>query len=227
MAVIYLIRHGQASWGQQDYDQLSELGIQQAGMLGQVLRQRIGRPDAVISGAMRRHRQTAEHALAAMELQTDWHEDARWNEYDHQQLLERINPRYNDPALLKLDMAREAHPRQKFQDVFDQALLRWLSGQYDAEYAESWPAFKARIGAALEHALSHEGTTLVFTSGGAIGAAVRQLWNLPDESWLHVNRVIANAAITKIVRGKRGIHLSTFNEHNHFEGDDRRWLTYR
>jgi len=227
MAAIYLIRHGQASWGQQNYDELSELGIAQSKLLGKLLRDRIGKPDRVIAGAMRRHRQTAEHALTAMELSTDWQEDARWNEYDHEQLLERIDPVLADRSQLMSKMLQSENPRQSFQELFDRALQRWIGAQFDSEYPESWPAFRDRIAAALEDAMQSDGTTLIFTSGGAIGAVVRQLWNLPDESWLQVNRVIANATLTKIIRGRRGLHLSTFNEHSHFEGLQRPLLTYR
>jgi broad specificity phosphatase PhoE len=95
MAVIYLIRHGQASWGNRDYDHLSELGIQQSKVLGATLRQRMEQPDMVISGTMRRHRQTAEHTLRAMGLEPQWVEDSRWNEYDHEQLLRRVQPADN------------------------------------------------------------------------------------------------------------------------------------
>jgi broad specificity phosphatase PhoE len=228
MAAIYLIRHGQASWGSQDYDVLSEIGREQAKVLGRFLSRKSGAPPQVISGAMRRHLETAEHTLRAMgDHRSQWSIDARWNEYDHRQLLLRANPKYQDLDELFGQLALSSDPRREFQVIFDRALLRWVSGDFDSEYNESWPQFQARIRAALEQAVSNEGTTLVFTSGGAIAAAISQLWTLPDVSWLHVNRVIANAGLTKLIRGRSGLHLSTFNEHSHFEGDNHGLLTYR
>jgi broad specificity phosphatase PhoE len=227
MAVIYLIRHGQASWGNRDYDHLSELGIQQSKVLGATLRQRMEQPDMVISGTMRRHRQTAEHTLRAMGLEPQWVEDSRWNEYDHEQLLRRVQPADNQQTDFWTELMISQDSRVKFQQLFDRALQRWICGDHDQDYHETWQAFQSRIAIALQQTIENAGVTLVFTSGGAISAAVRQLWNLPDESWLHVNRVIANATLTKLVKGKQGLHLSTFNEHHHFEGPSRPLLTYR
>lgn len=228
MAAIYLIRHGQASWGKRDYDTLSETGVQQANVLGAVLAQRVGHPDLIICGGMRRHRQTAQHALGAMSLDQQWQEDKRWDEYDHQELLIRQKPLYRSRALMLADLARSMRPREAFQEVFEQALHRWVSRDYDHEYHESWPAFTSRIEEGLKHlAASGASSALVFTSGGAISATVKHLWNMADGEWMRLNRVIANASVTKIVVGKRGLHLSTFNEHAHFEGEHRNLLTYR
>jgi broad specificity phosphatase PhoE len=38
MGTLYLVRHGQASFGADDYDQLSELGRRQSVRLGEYLR---------------------------------------------------------------------------------------------------------------------------------------------------------------------------------------------
>ena len=227
MSAIYLIRHGQASWGKRDYDNLSKVGIEQAGVLGKALQQRIGTPDQVIVGGMRRHRQTADAALDAMGIRFKWQEDPRWNEYDHQELIVRQNPMYRSRTVMMADMALSRNPKRKFQDFFEKALARWVTDQFSHEYKESWPDFKKRVDKGLKEIRRADGNTLVFTSGGAISAAVRQLWQMPDEEWLRLNRVIANATVTKIVSGKRGLHLSTFNEHAHFEGEYRHLLTYR
>ena len=227
MAAIYLIRHGQASWGKRDYDNLSKTGIEQAGVLGKALLQRVGTPDQVIVGGMRRHRQTADAALDAMGIRFKWAEDARWNEYDHQELIIRQNPLYRSRAVMMAEMALSRDPKRKFQTFFEKALARWVSNEYEHEYRESWGSFKKRIDSALKELQRQDGNTLVFTSGGAISASVRKLWQMPDEEWLRLNRVIANATVTKIVSGKRGLHLSTFNEHAHFEGEFGHLLTYR
>src|SRR5690606_9149251 len=127
MAAIYLIRHGQASWGKRDYDALSEQGVEQAKILGKALAQRIDTPDRIICGGMRRHRQTAEHALAAMGLRSDWHEDKRWDEYDHQELIVRHKPLYKSRTLMLADLARTLKPKETFQEIFEQALHRWVA----------------------------------------------------------------------------------------------------
>lgn len=228
MAVIYLIRHGQASWGKRDYDALSEQGVLQSRVLGKALAARLDETPHVVVGAMQRHRQTAEQALTAMNLAHEWQEDPRWNEYDHQELIVRHKPLYKSRALMLADLARTLKPREAFQDMFDQALTRWVSREHDADYRESFPAFSERVEQGLDAiAGGPHRTTLVFTSGGAISATVKGLWSMPDSEWMRLNRVIANASVTKIVVGKRGKHLSTFNEHPHFEGEQRPLLSYR
>ncbi|MGK0529545.1 MAG: broad specificity phosphatase PhoE, partial [Alteromonadales bacterium] len=50
MTDIYLVRHGQASFGKANYDKLSELGGQQAIWLGDYFKHRNVEFDAVFSG---------------------------------------------------------------------------------------------------------------------------------------------------------------------------------
>lgn len=229
MAAIYLIRHGQASWGKRDYDVLSDQGIAQASVLGKALAKRIGTPDKVIVGSMQRHRQTAEHTLQAMGTNIKWQEDKRWDEYDHQELITRHKPLYKSRVLMFADLARTLRPKEAFQEIFEKALQRWVNQQHDHEYRESWGDFMQRVNAGLTELAANPDnkTTLVFTSGGAISATVKTLWDMPDQEWMRLNRIITNASITKIVVGKRGLHLSTFNEHAHFEGEQRELLSYR
>lgn len=228
MAVIYLIRHGQASWGKADYDDLSATGIAQSQHLGSVLLKRVGRPDMIVAGNMRRHKQTAEHVLTHMGLSAEWHTDPGWNEYDHQELIIRQNPKYKSRTYMMADMARTLKPKEAFQSFFEQALDRWVSGVHDHEYKESWPMFRQRVDDSLNSIVNYQvDSAMVFTSGGAISATVKRLWNMPDGEWRKLNRVVANASVTKIVVGRRGMHLSTFNDHGHFEGEHRRLLTYR
>jgi len=229
MAVIYLVRHGQASFGKRDYDALSPVGEEQSQVLGAALAGRVGHPDRVIVGGMQRHRQTATQALTAMGVPLDWHEDPCWSEYDHHEIIERYNPLYKSGAEVVTSMVKGMNARQAFQQFFEKALARWTGGEHDSEYAESWPAFKQRVATGLKN-IQESGakTTFVFTSGGAISASVRQLWNLPDTQWASLNRIVANATITKVIVGKSGLHLSTFNEHGHFEGRlHGHLLTYR
>jgi broad specificity phosphatase PhoE len=78
----------------------------------------------------------------------------------------------------------------------------------------------------LEEAASHPGTTLVSTSGGVISAIAAQLLGLDSHRWAAMNRTVVNASLTKVLAGKRGWTLLTFNDHAHLE-HDRRLITYR
>ena len=230
MAAIYLIRHSQASFGSSDYDQLSEIGLRQARLLGDALAARRPRVRRSVCGSMRRHHQTAGGCLEAMGLPVEWEEDAGWDEYDHDAVISAFEPRYRDPACLMADLAASAHPRKAFQEMFVRAVARWASGLHDVEYRESWSAFRARVGAALARvnaALGKSEGALVFTSGGPIGAVCGALLHLTDDETLRLSSRLANAAITKLVCSEGAIHLSTLNEHGHFEGEHAAMMTYR
>lgn len=229
MGAIYLVRHGQASFGRADYDKLSDTGIEQSRVLGASLKGRLPKVDAVYAGAMLRHHETATHCLEAMELSPGWAEDAGWNEYDHNEIVHRFNPKYANQAALVADMARGLNPRKAFQEMFAQAIERWVHGQHD-DYNESWAQFCDRIDDVLDRTLTDLGpskTALVFTSGGAISIVCKRLLRISDRDIFRLNWTIANASITKLIYGKRGVHLSTLNEHSHFEGANTHLITYR
>jgi len=57
MAELYLVRHGQASFGADNYDQLSLLGKQQGQLLGEYFAERKIVFDHVLVGTMNRPRQ--------------------------------------------------------------------------------------------------------------------------------------------------------------------------
>jgi broad specificity phosphatase PhoE len=202
MALVYLIRHGQASFGAEDYDVLSPAGQSQGKIVGDELRRRGVQPDQVWSGTLRRQRETA-LAAGLGTLQ----QDARWNEFDHLGLV-------NDTA--------PTTPRE-FQLALDAALRQWVGG-------DEWRKFSGDVNSALDSLLEDlgsGGTALVFTSGGVIAAACAKLLGLSSEGFLSANRVAVNAALTKIVRGRSGTSLVSYNDHAHFEGEHRDLLTYR
>jgi broad specificity phosphatase PhoE len=230
MGQILLIRHGQASFGAGDYDRLSKTGVEQAGILGQRLREATPAPDRILCGDMRRHRQTAEGALAAMGLPAEWETERGWNEYDHVAVLSAHKPRWANQALMKAEMAATLNPRKAFQAEFSKAMARWVCGKYDGDYPESWPAFSERVLAAmkaLHESLGKSQTALVFTSGGTITAVAHKLLQLDTEHAFRLNWTLANAAITKLIYSERGLYLSSLNDHAHFEGARSNLITYR
>ncbi|MDR3414868.1 MAG: histidine phosphatase family protein [Nevskia sp.] len=230
MGAVYLIRHGQASFGQADYDALSGTGVEQSRVLGEALRTRLPQVDLVLSGTMRRHRQTADACLAAMRLDAERLEQPGFNEYDHDELVARLEPRYADHAQLAAELAGTPDARRAFQALFGKAMERWMSGRHDAEYSESWSAFQARCSKALEdlvRALGASRTALVFTSGGPISAICQKLLGIADAEMARVNWTMANCGVTKLIYSERSVYLSTLNEHSHFEGARRHLITYR
>lgn len=230
MAIIYLIRHGQASFGAEDYDSLSELGQSQAQRMGEVLFERIGAPDLVLSGTMLRHQQTRDLALRSGAIQVSHQEHADWNEYDHQAVLAALDPRLKTAKGTRELLAQSDDPNKQFASLFAQAIARWQSAENN-DYPESWLAFKSRVSGAfssLLSQLSQQQVVVVFTSGGPISVIAQQLLGLPDDKMLSLNWTLANCGITKIVQTPNRVLLATLNEHSHFENAQQpNMITYK
>lgn len=231
MSAILLIRHGQASFASSNYDKLSALGLTQARILGEALRARKVKPDMVVCGGMLRHRETAEQCLAGMEAEANWDEDSGWNEYDHEAMLQALDPRFQRKTNLAAELLKGGgDPRRTFQELFSKAAARWVGGEADEDYEESFAEFCGRVEAALRRLherLGKSQTALVFTSGGAISVVAKLLLGLPNDRVMPLSYTLANASVTKVLSGSSGLRLSTLNEHAHFEPLDPKYLTYR
>ncbi|GAA1638919.1 histidine phosphatase family protein [Kribbella alba] len=227
MAAIYLIRHAQASFGRSDYDRLSPQGEQQAERLGQALAAQGVKPEVVITGAMQRHARTAEIALAAAGPDLSVSVDEGFNEFDHDQVIVAHKPAYRRRAVLLADLARTGHPARAFQEMFTAATERWTRSDGDG-YTETFTAFCQRSEDAVRRTADRLGkgeTAVVFTSGGPIAAIVGRLLAGDDGLWLKLNPVTINTAITKLVSGRSGLTVISYNEHAYLEGTD--LLSYR
>lgn len=230
MGAIYLIRHGQASFGTGDYDKLSDVGHVQARVLGESLKTRVPQVDHVYCGGMRRHRETAQACLTAMGQNAQWQDDAGWAEYDHVAILAAYQPRWADQVLMKTEVAATPNPRAYFQEAFAAAIARWMGSEHDADYPETWLAFGNRVKEALHRlrtAMGKSETALVFTSGGPITAVSHQFLGIPMEHAFRLNWTLANCGITKLVYSDRGLYVSSINEHSCFEGPHSKLITYR
>ncbi|MGW1344818.1 histidine phosphatase family protein [Kribbella sp. NPDC002412] len=220
MPTIYLIRHAQASFGKSDYDRLSPTGEEQAAVLGKALVARGVQPELVVSGSMRRHAQTATLAGFTPEV------DKGFDEFDHEEIIVAHKPAYRRRAVMLADLARTGHPGRAFQQMFTAATERWTLG--GDGYTESFTAFCDRSEAAVRRTAERLGkgeTAVVFTSGGPIAAVVSRLVSGGDGVWSKLNAITINTAITKVVSGRSGLTVVSYNEHGHLDGSE--LLSYR
>ncbi len=234
MGVLLLVRHGQASFGKKDYDALSELGFEQARVLGKAWAERGIAPDIIVRGELRRHRETAESiaeglAVGGSPSKARIEVDPGWDEFDFQHVVRVHKPLYRSRTLMIADLARTRQPKAAFQKVFEDATERWTGGGFDEEYHESFPAFSQRVDKAVR-ATSRRcgpgGTVVVVSSGGPVGLAASHLLAGDASLWGRLNRVAVNTGVTKVISGDSGLSLATYNDHSHVE-HDRRLLTYR
>lgn len=234
MGQIYLIRHGQASFGAANYDQLSPLGMQQARRLGEWFARCEVAFQHVVTGDMERHRQTARNCLSALPEslpETIWQTDAGFNEYNHQEVLARHQPDFVDPLAVAQFLKTTDNAKRVFQQMFEDAMTRWMNGRHDDEYSEPWPAFRARCVAALERLLDAAGPSrniVVFTSGGTIATLCQHLLGLDNARMAQLNWSLVNCAVTKLLYQPGRVTLSYLNNYAHFEhASDRKVVTYR
>ena len=223
MSRILLVRHGQASFGADDYDNLSPTGHEQSRVLGAALAARGMSADVVVAGEMKRHAQTAAGVLEGAGWSAGVDVDDGWNEFDHLQVLAV----HDQPTTVEGETEKVA-----FQRWFEEATLRWTSGDHDEHYDESFSAFTSRVSTALGRlvdGLPAKGTAVVLTSGGPIAWAAASLLADDDRArtdlWLRLNPVSINSGVSTVVCGARGTTLVSFNAHDHLTSPD--LLTYR
>ena len=220
MGAVYLLRHGQASFGAADYDVLSAQGSQQSKTAGRELARRSARLAGAYSGTLSRQRETSRAALAECAPGTVAAEDPRFDEYDFGEIVACHGPAG--------DVDR-TDPRQ-FQYALDTALLEWIAAGDDSTCIRTWPEFRDGARAALDEVVGTLGKgeqALVTTSGGVIAALCVTLLGAPDAAMPALNRVVVNAGLTKLVSGRSGTSLLSFNEHGHFDGEGASLLSYR
>ena len=231
MSSIYLIRHGQASFGKANYDKLSELGIKQAQVLGEGFAKRKVNFDKVVHGGLVRHQETANHFMMSNcgeQAQHLYHVDPRFREYDHQEVVAKHHPAFKDHYSMAAYLSQQDNPRKVFQQVFEGAISRWRSGDFDQDYSESWEAFLQRCHDGIESLVDESDLQIaVFTSGGPISAIMQKVLQLTDDQTIQLSWSIVNASVTKIKCRDKHLSLSFFNDYGYFESVDSELITYR
>ncbi|WP_201584198.1 histidine phosphatase family protein [Psychrobacter jeotgali] len=249
MTTILLARHGQASFGQANYDQLSKLGIKQARLLGKHYASTQRRIDAVYSGSLVRQQDSARHfwevyqasaadrESSAFDISTpEQHVLPLFNEFNHKDVFLKSDPAFASPADIAAKIAQAENPNLRLAELFDNAMQRWHSGNYDEDYIESWLQFNSRAQQALEQLierietlghLEKGSTVLVFTSGGVIAAITAKLLEQDSKGSYQINKSLVNTGVTAITLPKQTPRLLSMNEYSHLFADGESFVTWR
>ncbi len=222
MGQLYLVRHGQASFGADDYDQLSELGRRQAVQLGRYWSKRGWRPDAVLMGSLRRHAQTWEGIAegAGLDLQP-----LVWpglNEYDSHAVIRTVHPH---------PLARPDTPelyRHHFRLLRD-GLAQWMAGTVSPAGMPTYEDFVRGITGALDHVRTHHQgqKVLIVSSGGPISTAVGHVLGMSPEATIELNMRIRNSAVSEFQFNPKRHTLLTYNTLPHLDDPALAdWITY-
>ncbi len=250
MTTILLARHGQASFGQENYDQLSELGGIQAQMLGQHYATTQRRIDAIFTGSLVRQQDSAHHFWQRYQSFSDTDSSNKpaidmsapdsyvlpqFDEFNHKDVFVKSDPAFSTRASIAAEIAKADVPMTRLAELFDNAMQRWHGGDYDQDYIESWSQFNERAKQALEQIriqvttlnLNRDSTVLVFTSGGIIAAITSQLLQQGSQTAYQVNKSLVNTGVTSITLKEQNSRLLSLNEYSHLFADGKRFVTWR
>jgi broad specificity phosphatase PhoE len=236
MSEIYLIRHGQASFGDEDYDRLSAVGIRQSQVLAEHLFAQDIRFDAVYSGPLKRQQDTARAFCERFGTrQAALREPVvleAFTEYDAGGLLAArtlLGRDANGRSTDELDRVRQ--DKRAFQTYFADTVDRWLAGEFDNAGVETWPSFCKRVIQGVCRITSDNGNgrrVAVFTSGGPICAVLKKALDLSGKSAIELSWQTMNASVSCVKYKGDRLALAFFNNTTHLLlAQDPALLTYR
>jgi broad specificity phosphatase PhoE len=222
MGTLYLVRHGQASFGAADYDKLSDLGQRQCERLGDWFRGHGRRFDAVLTGTLKRHAQSLAAIEAGLGTRLAAQVQPELDEYDSHALIRSVH----DGTLPQVSTPAEA--RVHFQ-LLREGLTRWMNGQTHPEGMLRHSAFVAGIDATLAHVRERHanGTVLIVSSGGPISMAVGHVLGLQTEAVIELNLHLRNSALCELRMTPKRFNLVTFNTLPHLDTPEHSaWITH-
>ena len=219
MANLLVVRHGQASFGADNYDQLSPLGQRQADLTGEFLRQMGTRFSAAYSGDLSRQRETGQRVLDQLEQPQELIIDPRFNEVQTDEQIEVMMPLLleRDARFADLVAAMDTDTKS-FQKIIETVFNYWVSPECDVSGIQSWKDYRGGVVSAFEDAMASaaSGTdTVIFTSGGTIATIVGHVLKLTSDRVYEFYEPVFNCSITRIIFNSRKCSLSTFNDVGH------------
>jgi broad specificity phosphatase PhoE len=225
---LLLVRHGQASAGAQDYDCLSERGVEQCRRLGRWLAATGHEFDALVIGGMKRHAQSAEavaqgYGEATGAALPDAQLDVGFNEFDHHAIFDTYT-RANGGREEVQRAAREGIAA--LAPLIRAALAAWARDEI-AGAPESWSAFGERVAAAGARAAAREEQrVLVLTSGGVAARLAQRALGAPDAAAVHLNLSLRNSALAEFHRFEGALALGSWNAVPHLHDARELWTYY-
>lgn len=237
MGKLIFVRHGQASFLSDNYDNLSDMGRRQCRQLGEYWVRHDVRIDRVYYGPRVRHRQSAEEAAAAFaEAGREFPEAVMLPELDEfawgELMAHARGPlAKTDPHFGAFQRAFEESddPDIKFravQNIIERICLLWATDRIQLDTVEPWPDFAARVVRAIDIMTGDGGGNVaIFTSGGTVSAALRHALQLEPVKSLELIWTLRNGAITEFLHSNGRFNLGCFNEASHLPTPE--YWTYR
>jgi broad specificity phosphatase PhoE len=240
MGILYLVRHAQASFLQQNYDKLSPLGEAQARLLGEYWATRKIVFDRVSVGPRERQKDTVSLVSNAYRRAGLAFPEPlllpEFDEYLGEEVLKRGLPVLLESNQAVRDLHRafqsattDAELRANFQRLYEAVVGDWVRAALVLPGVETWQDFGVRVNCGLTKFLSNGARgerVAIFTSGGPIAIGMQRALHLTAEDTLQMTWMSRNASWSEFFySGGNRFTLSSFNCHAHIE--DPAMLTYR
>ena len=211
MTIIHLVRHGQASFGKDDYDNLSEIGLKQAFLLGQYFKTLNIKFDKIFVGTLKRQIQTYKQIIKSYDKSIDHESTPLLNEYDVKSVLMGF---VNGRSLTK----DELHDKKIHFNLLRSAVTAWSENKISHNVNETWSEFDERAKKFLKTTSERKSESiLVVSSGGTISMILKQILSLPSSQFVNFHFQIFNSSYSKIIISEFGMSLSLFNSIAHLD----------
>ena len=221
MGTLYLVRHGQASFGADDYDVLSELGMRQAVRLGEYFKIKGITFDAALTGTLQRQINTFAGICEGMQVALDAQRWPGLNEYDSEAVIAAIYPH-------KLEKPTSPEMYRSHFRLLRDGLKQWMDGVVSPKGMPVYGDFVAGVTCALDHVrTTHTGNVLLVSSGGPIATAVGHVLGTQPETTIELNLRIRNTSVTEFAYTPKRHMLVTYNTLPHLDAPEyATWVTY-
>ncbi|MDI9334599.1 MAG: histidine phosphatase family protein [Cytophagales bacterium] len=213
---IYLVRHGQASLGAADYDNLSERGHAQAARLGDYFAARGIAFDAAYAGTLRRHAQTYQGIALAQPL-PNMALRAGLNEYDSEAVIGAI---LSSEQLATLKSPTSGAGYKQHFTMLRKGIGAWMRGEVQPAGMTTYAEFAAGVMAVLDDIRHSDAqSVLISSSGGPLSSAVAQVLGLSHEAGIELNMRMRNTAVSELLVTPKRCVLLTFNTLPHLDDE--------
>ncbi|MGC1176378.1 histidine phosphatase family protein [Polaromonas sp.] len=221
MGTLYLVRHGQASFGAENYDVLSSMGHMQSVRLGEYFKYKGVTFDAALTGTLNRQIQTFEGICQGMGTALDALRQTGLNEYDAEAVIAAIHP-------AKLEKPTSPEMVRGHFRLLKDGLAQWMAGVVSPRGMPSYTDFVAGITGVLDHVkTSYTGNVLLVSSGGPIATAVGHVLGTSPEATIDLNLRIRNCSVTEFAFTPKRHMLVTYNTLPHLDAPEHAdWITY-
>ena len=221
MGTLYLVRHGQASFGADDYDVLSAMGHQQSARLGEYFKFKGIAFDAALTGTLKRQIQTYSgicQGMGCKPVATQW---PGLNEYDSHAVIATIHPH-------KLEKPTSPEMYRNHFRLLKDGLAQWMAGVVSPKGMPSYIDFALGVTSALDHVRKNcDGNVLLVSSGGPIATAVGHVLCTSPETTIELNLRIRNCSVTEFAFTPKRHMLVTYNTLPHLDAPEHAsWITY-